>query len=220
MSDRINQTRKLASAVLYLHSCDFVHKNIRPDNILIFDPIALVSTDPKNITYPYAVGEPYLVGFDSVRKADAHSSMIRVEEWEKNIYLHPGGNRMAQGDEFTMRHDIYSLRVVLLEISVWGSFTDQGNHRIGRHFWEKPEKGPKKLLPPELLKNRYLEFARSQIPRTIGDKYLDVVVPCLELRGRLHMRSRLPKPRVPSMICRGHADRHKRFQNTKLVWGK
>jgi len=64
MSDRINLARKLASAVLYLHSCDLVHKNIRPANILIFDPIAQPGTDPRTITYPYAVGEPYLVGFD------------------------------------------------------------------------------------------------------------------------------------------------------------
>jgi hypothetical protein len=177
ISDRINLARKLASAVLYLHSCDFVHKNIRPANILIFDPIALADTDPETITYPYAVGEPYLVGFDSVRKADAHSSMIRVEEWEKNIYLHPDRHRMVKGDEFTMRHDIYSLGVVLLEISVWGSFTDFGSHGIGRHLWEK---GKKKLLPPELLKDKYLEFARSQIPRTMGNRYLDVVVSCLK----------------------------------------
>jgi len=177
MSDRINLARKLASAVLYLHSCDFVHKNIRPANILIFDPIGLAGTDSKTRTYPYTVGEPYLVGFDSVRKADGHSSMIRIEEWEKNIYLHPDRHRMAKGDEFTMRHDIYSLGVVLLEISVWGSFTDLGSHGIGRHLWDK---GKEKLLPPECLKDRYLEFARSQIPRTMGNKYLDVVVSCLE----------------------------------------
>jgi hypothetical protein len=141
VSDRINLARKLTSAVLYLHSCDVVHKNIRPAHILIFDPIAQTGTDSKTITYPYAVGEPYLVGFDSVRKADAHSSMIRVEEWEKNIYLHPDRHRMAKGDEFTMRHDIYSLGVVLLEIVVWGSFTDLGSHGIGRHPLGVPGEG-------------------------------------------------------------------------------
>ncbi|MCJ1351736.1 MAG: hypothetical protein MMC33_001720 [Icmadophila ericetorum] len=174
-SDRINLAHKLASAVLYLHSCNFVHKNIRPANVLIFDPILLADTDQKTITYPYAVGEPYLVGFDNVRKADAYSSMIRVEEWKKNIYLHPDRHRMEKSDEFTMCHDTYSLGVVLLEISVWSSFTD--SHGIGRHLWEK---GKEKLLAPELLQKKYLEFARSQIPRNMGNKYLDVVVSCLE----------------------------------------
>jgi len=179
ISDRIHLACKLASAVLYLHSCDFVHKNIRPANILIFDPIAIKGTDPT-ITYPDAVGEPYLVGFDSVRKADGKSNMIRVEEWQKNIYLHPDRHRMAPGDEFTMRHDIYSLGVVLLEISLWGSFTDLGSRGIGRYLWESLEKNKEKLREPGKLKDKYLQIAKSQIPRTLGNKYRDVAVSCLE----------------------------------------
>jgi hypothetical protein len=36
------------------------------------------------------------------------------------------------------------------------------------------------LLPPELLKDKYFEFARSQISRIMGNRYLDVVVSCLK----------------------------------------
>jgi hypothetical protein len=47
-------------------------------------------------------------------------------------------------------------------------------------LWESLEKGKEKLLPPESLKNKYLEIAKSLIPRNMGDKYRDVVVSCVE----------------------------------------
>ena len=181
MSDRINLARKIASAVLYLHSCNFVHKNIRPTNIIIFDPIPGEGTDPERIKYPYAVGEPYIVGFDSIRTADGHTDMILVEDWEKNIYLHPDRHRMNPGDEFTMRHDIYSLGVVLLEISLWGSFTDRSG--IGKYLWEdvkSSDEGKKSLRTAEGQKAMYLMLAHSLLPRAIGNKYRDVVISCLE----------------------------------------
>jgi diadenosine tetraphosphatase ApaH/serine/threonine PP2A family protein phosphatase len=76
--DRIALVRKLASAVLYVPSCGFVHKNIRPANILIFGSIVPEGTDPAKMAFPNVIREPFLVGFDSVRKATAASSMIRV----------------------------------------------------------------------------------------------------------------------------------------------
>jgi hypothetical protein len=44
--------------------------------------------------------------------------MIEVKEWKKNVYLHPDRHRMGVGDEYTVRHDVYSLGVVLLEIAL------------------------------------------------------------------------------------------------------
>lgn len=180
MSDRIDLARKLASAILYLHSCHFVHKNIRPTNIIIFDPIPGDGIDPKSMVYPYAVGEPYIVGFDEIRNADAATDMLLVEDWEKNIYLHPDRHRMQPGDEFTMRHDIYSLGVVLLEISLWNSFTNRAG--IGKYLWEDvrgSDAAKKVLLPAEELKAMYLKLAHAMVPRAIGNKYRDVVVSCL-----------------------------------------
>jgi hypothetical protein len=177
MSNRIDLARKLASAVLYMHSCGFVHKNIRPENILIFDAAAPAGTDAALLSYPNVIGEPFLIGFDSVRRATAASNMIRVEEWKKNIYLHPDRHRMAPGDEFTTRHDIYSLGVVLLEISLWSTFTHQTG--IGKYLWETRD-NVQMLRSPERLQTRYIEIAKSQVPRILGDKYRDVVVSCLE----------------------------------------
>ncbi|KAK0816764.1 hypothetical protein LTR75_003447 [Friedmanniomyces endolithicus] len=178
MSNRVALASKLASAVLYLHSCGFVHKNIRPSNILIFDDVVSHSARSSHTTHPYVTGEPYLMGFDSVRKADARSNMIRVEEWKKNIYLHPDRYRMQDGDEFTMVHDVYSLGVVLLEIALWASMTEVSS--FGKALWASLEKGKERILEPEKMREKYIELAKYYVPRCIGDKYRDVVVSCLE----------------------------------------
>lgn len=67
--------------VLVLHSASLVHKQIRPDNVVIFENSPLSTSNPgiqKSPTqrqgYPYNLGKPFLVGFDSVRKVDAASS--------------------------------------------------------------------------------------------------------------------------------------------------
>jgi hypothetical protein len=180
LGDRVLLARKLASAVLYMHTCDFVHKNIRPDNVLIFTDDVPPGEDSAEYTYPRVIGEPFLVGFDNVRKAIAASNMIKVEDWKKNIYLHPDRHRMGAGDEYTVRHDVYSLGVVLLEIAMWGSFTDQRPRKMARYVWQDDGTQPAAPLSPEDLKERYLKLAKSVVPRQIGTKYADIVVSCLE----------------------------------------
>ncbi|KAH0565038.1 hypothetical protein GP486_001564, partial [Trichoglossum hirsutum] len=177
INDRINLARKIASAVLYVHSCGFVHKNIRPSNIIIFEPETdpkLSSTEARFIRYPYSIGEPYLVGFEGIRRAEAGSQRLGVANWEQNIYLPPERHRLAKGDEFTMQHDVYSLGVVLLEIAIWSAFTDRKG--IGKRLWKKPEQGPQEeekeeeILAPEALQNEFIRLANSQIPRLLGNR--------------------------------------------------
>jgi serine/threonine protein kinase len=163
-----------------MHTCDFVHKNIRPDNVLIFTDDVPPGEDSAEYTYPRVIGEPFLVGFDNVRKAIAASNMIKVEDWKKNIYLHPDRHRMGAGDEYTVRHDVYSLGVVLLEIAMWGSFTDQRPGKMARYVWQDAGTRAAAPLSPEDLKKRYLKLAKSVVPRQIGTKYADIVVSCLE----------------------------------------
>lgn len=173
ISDRVNLAKKIASAVLYIHSCGFVHKNIRADNIIVFEPVSKSAAASTASTFPESIGEPYLVGYDGVRKADARSSMIGEEDWERKVYLDPQRHRMQDGDEFTMRHDIYSLGVVLLEVACWSSFTNRTE--IGKYIWTQDGN----LLAPNRLHGKFEELARRRIPPTLGNKYLDVVISCL-----------------------------------------
>lgn len=180
LSDRVALARGIASAVLYMHTCGFVHKSIRPDNILIFEKVVDAGADQAKHHYPYVVGEPFLVGFDSLRRAVAASNMIKVEEWKKNVYLHPDRHRMTKGDEYTVRHDLYSLGVVLLEIAMWGCFTDERTNGMAKCVWHVAQGARLSPLSPDDLKAKYLKLAKFQIPRYIGAKYAEIVVSCLE----------------------------------------
>ncbi|KAF8539318.1 hypothetical protein BDD12DRAFT_882701 [Trichophaea hybrida] len=177
LDERINLAKKIASAVFYVHSADFVHKNVRTDNIIILEPI----TDPESPSkkyrqFPRAIGEPYLVGYDGVRKVDAETKRLPVGEQGKRIYLHPDRHRLAVGDEYRMKHDVYSLGVVLLEVAIWKSFVDAKGNVTEKHL--KTAKGD--LLPPNDLQRVFVAMAQSQIPRYLGAKYKDAVVACLK----------------------------------------
>jgi len=166
INERLNVAKKLASALLYVHSCDLVHKNIRADNVVIF------STKGQKL-YPRAIGEPYLFDYESVRKSEADSTRAVVADWERNIYLSP--KRQSDSNvvlEFTMQHDIFSLGIVLLEIGLWSSVTDERG--IGAALWENG-----KLLESSKRKEVNIDLATRNVPRTMGDKYKEVVLSCL-----------------------------------------
>ncbi|EXM03468.1 hypothetical protein NOF04DRAFT_21383 [Fusarium oxysporum II5] len=182
LNHRITLAKSVVVAIFILHSAGFVHKQIRPDNIVIFDkaPDTSLSTgtvDPAKQIYPYSIGTPFLVGFDNVRKVDAASLMLPIEEWEKTIYLSPERQRLQPGDEFNMRHDLYSLGVVLLEIAFWASFQDKKSSQLGKIIWR--DAGQSDLCGPEELKKIYMSLAKGSVPRVIGQKYADVVMACL-----------------------------------------
>jgi len=177
LDQRINLAKKIASAVFYVHSAAFVHKNVRADNIIILEPVTDVEASKKKYhQFPRAVGEPYLVGYDGVRKDDAETKRLSVGEEGKRVYLHPDRHRLAVGDEYRMKHDVYSLGVMLLEIATWSSFVDAEGNVTERRL--KDARGD--LLPPGDLQRVFLTKAQSQIPRHLGAKYKEAVVACLK----------------------------------------
>lgn len=168
LSDRVTLAKKIASGLLFVHAGGFVHKKVNPTNIFVFET--------ETGAYPGHIGEPYLTGFDLVRRADQASARLATEDWRENIYLHPDRHRLQPGDEFTMLHDIYSLGVVLLEIACWSSFIDRG--RIGKYLLSKDDKS--QLLGPDSLKKQYIRLAEKHIPPHLGSNYSELVKSCLE----------------------------------------
>ncbi|TGJ76810.1 hypothetical protein E0Z10_g10829 [Xylaria hypoxylon] len=179
LNQRISLAKRIVKAVFVLHAAGFVHKQIRPDNVVIFDRISTrtpieAHSSAERTKYPYALGEPFLVGFDSARKVDAASLMLSVEDWKKSIYLSPERHRLQQGNEFQMHHDIFSLGVLLLEMAFWASFQDRGS-QLGKRVW----KDGTTLRSPGELKSVYLSLASGAVPRLMGQKYADAVAACL-----------------------------------------
>lgn len=178
LTDRVNLAKKITSGLLFVHAAGFLHKKVNPTSVVVFDR--------KDEKYPDQLGEPFLVGYDQIRKADHASARLKVEDWKENIYLHPVRHRLRPGDEFTALHDIHSLGIVLLEIACWSSFTNRNG--IGKHLWvpQTVKKDGKDvasrpmLMPPDKLKEQYLRLAKKKIPPVLGTSYYEVVVSCLE----------------------------------------
>lgn len=181
--------RQLAGAVSFVHTCDFVHKNIRPETVLVFPDEAC------------PLGSAYLLGFYSFRSVNFHTLRTGDAAWDRNLYRHPSRQGIFAQDTYSMQHDVYSLGVCLLELGFWKSFV----------LYERPE--PKhedgedggsdanwKPLPSDVLglgvedfafmgnqamqsspriKDHLVGMARSRLPMCMGDKYTAVVVTCL-----------------------------------------
>ena len=110
LSDRFMLASQLAKSLYYIHMFSFVHKNLRPENILIM----------KGLEAP--IGHPYLVGFEHFRAAEGNTSRLGDTTWELNLYRHPRRQGDRPEEAYVMQHDIYSLGVCLLEIGLWQSF--------------------------------------------------------------------------------------------------
>lgn len=189
INNRLRLASQLAQSVLYVHTAKLVHKNIRPETILIMEPPANAD---KKTKYPYTIGYPVLFGFSKVREIEVESEFIGDHDWEKNIYRHPQRQGLHPEDKYNILHDVYSLGVCLLEISLWTSFviwdSASGECRDNGDIcsiFEKSTGGKdsagqmRKLKPPLAIQKAFIRKAQQAIPRIIGEKFKDIVVSCL-----------------------------------------
>jgi serine/threonine protein kinase len=206
LDHRLEVAKQLARSVIYLHGAKFVHKNIRPETILV-----TMKANKK-------IGHPYLIGFEQLRAMNDRSLLRGDNYWYKNLYRHPERQGLYPQDEYNMRHDIYSLGVCLLEIGLWESFIEWLEFdqlaKVGRglcdgtksirtnpvcfcipdlihalnnlpHLDSNKFKRPDNSLlnnskeRAEAMKEVYLALADEVLPAKMGTKYSDIVSACL-----------------------------------------
>ncbi|OJJ31966.1 hypothetical protein ASPWEDRAFT_43971 [Aspergillus wentii DTO 134E9] len=167
LSERFRIAKEVARSVCYMHTHGFVHKNIRPETILLLQSEST------------GFGSSFLLGFGNFRSADGRTLQAGDSDWEKNLYRHPRRVGLVPEDEYIMQHDIYSLGVCLLEVGLWETFVlydDQGGN---------PRPSP--ILNLELdnleqlasIKEHLVSLTRNILPRRMGTKYARVVETCL-----------------------------------------
>lgn len=186
LSERFTLARQMAVAVSYVHLYGFVHKNIRPETVLLCHPQlpgCILSTGAG--IAEVARETVALVGFDVLRNAEGKTSLKGDDDWEKNLYRHPQRQGLLLDVDYEMRHDIYSLGVCLLEIGLWESFVDCGAGSgapllgPGLGVSDGGMSGPELLKGPERVKGRLLRLARGLLRRKMGTVYGKVVETCL-----------------------------------------
>ena len=203
LSERLLLAKTLATAVFYMHTSKLVHKNIRPETIMVL-PVAAAasvntSTDPsandnarqsKTAHFPYVLGRPVFVGFDNVRQVETAWASKRngTLSWEEDIYQHPSRHGATAARYYSVQHDVYSLGVVLIEIALWQSLIvfdeEMQDFKPNGVLWRKAASKVEGLKRGENGAGEavmaFLEkLARLEVPVVMGDKYRKVILSCL-----------------------------------------
>ncbi|KAF2488145.1 hypothetical protein BDY17DRAFT_245033, partial [Neohortaea acidophila] len=168
LTERVHLAQQLAAAVNYVHTLDFVHKNIRPENLIGFGDARL---------NPF-----FLIGFEQVRSADGRTYLQGDTEWQKSLYRHPERQGLFVQERFTMQHDIYSLGVCLLEIGLWDSFMlyeEDGKTPVPNPTLLGYTRAELKIVRAAAVKDLLVDLARRRLPGVMGESYSEVVVNCL-----------------------------------------
>ena len=167
LSDRFNLASELARAIHSVHLFGFVHKNIRPESIL------LLGNDESSI------GSAFLIGFDSFRMASGKTLRRGEASWERCLYQHPDRIGTVSSEDYIMQHDIYSLGVCLLELGLWESFVSYPDDQWISGNQESSSEHVFGSSQGLLFQERLLQLARGELRRRMGTRYSDVVVTCL-----------------------------------------
>lgn len=171
---RFRLAKLLARSVSFLHSAGIVHKNMRPETVLLLMP------DPGSA--PDTIGTPFLVGFERFRHADDHTYMMEDGDWKKDLYRHPRRQGEYPEERYRMQHDIYSLGVCLLEIGLGVSFV----HFSGEYAVPAPSLSIADHLENKDRKVRAFDIKRvlekaaeTLLPGCMGTVYTRLVLSCL-----------------------------------------
>lgn len=178
LNEKVDIAQCLANSVLFVHTANYVHKNMRPDTIVVFQ------TDDE--TKPIV---SFLVGLENFRPAEGQTWLLGDQLWEKDLYRHPQRQGVRPQENYVMQHDIYSLGVCLLEVGVWTSFVTRTESssplipcpelEIGRLLTQRNHE--KRASD---VKRRLIDMANEFLPGNMGNKYTDVVLSCLKCLDR------------------------------------
>ncbi|KAJ3761246.1 hypothetical protein EV360DRAFT_80416 [Lentinula raphanica] len=171
---RIRFAVEISMAVMFTHSAGLVHKSIYPDNVLILE-----NPDVDQCKCPVAV-ENHL-GFDAARLRDlsAYSEQVPETDDMRKLYHHPdrqdasmeGGHVVRYG----IRHDMYSLGIVLLELGMWKPV-----HKITRTLHDLAKNVTGTKPDPKKWQEALISAADANLAGAVGSKYTDAVLCCLK----------------------------------------
>ena len=113
---RINLCNQLATAVLQTMTLALVHKNIRPENIL------LLPAESSAGTISGSTPAVVLTGWQYARQVEHGVTNFRGETTlQRKVYQHPERQVVEAERKYTMAHDLYSLGVCMVEMLTWES---------------------------------------------------------------------------------------------------
>ena len=140
---RFELAKKLMYSIVVVHTCGWLHKNIRSNNIFFFPPRPSGKEGFENNRKD--IGRPYIMGYgqsrpDDVPESSQHGKVMKDQYFSRhhegdshvdtkpafNIYQHPD-KAADPAHRFRHSYDIYSMGLVLLEIGLWQNLQASDN---------------------------------------------------------------------------------------------
>ncbi|KAI9758161.1 MAG: hypothetical protein M4579_003135 [Chaenotheca gracillima] len=190
LNDRMHLARQISEAVLLVHRSELVHKNIRPDTVLVFPKDS--DFESESISTSADLDLLVLTDWSMLREASGVSSRRSEQDLLKNLYRHPHRQSLQIERRYNMGHDIYSLGVCLLEIGLWQPLiaSGDGESTLSNLYQEtavsldlvRPENSTsvKELTSNPLVVQQVLQgLASRELPQRMGLTFTKVVVACL-----------------------------------------
>ncbi|KAJ5480513.1 hypothetical protein N7530_006022 [Penicillium desertorum] len=159
LGTRFRLAQSLARTIYLLHSSGWLHKSIRPTNIILFQHPG---------TNAPIFETPYLGGFIFSRPDDRDEPTFHERSAgpsENQLYRSPEVQSPSNARRFLASDDVYSFGLVLLEIAFWKPLVAiEGRNDVNSR---------------ELLDMQKIAAAVSSLPRSMGRIYSEVVENCL-----------------------------------------
>lgn len=165
LGERFGIAKDLANSLFQLHSHNWLHKNLRSDNIL-FCGYESKRNEKQTVHYTITSG-PYVIGFHHGRpEGDEFFSDNPSSEMDSEALLYRHPNYKPGESRFRRAFDCYGLAIVLIELALWSPAKDvKGKGKevgplIGkslRHVFDKRYSRPL----AQSMGNAYMEAARA-----------------------------------------------------------
>ena len=172
LNTRLLWALNLAETVLQLHTAGWLHKGIRPDNIVFLFPEGVdkleghqLAGDGKRALDHLHITKPYLAGYEYAREdfPTAFSENVVVP----SCYRYTFAQSEAQVS-FRADFDTYALGLVLIELVMWTELSAF----LDIH--------PAEAIPKQLLETRILADVHSKLSFSLPRSFADAILLCLE----------------------------------------
>lgn len=122
LGHRFKLALRIAETLMTTQNCGWMHKGIRPENIVFF------TVSQKSVT------DPYLLGWEYSRSGEKGQKTEPIRTWntDSDLYQHPDYFVEVTGPEesrYKPYFDHYQLGCVLLEIGMWRLLGDLGRRK-------------------------------------------------------------------------------------------
>ena len=194
---RFRLAQEIQEAVFSVNTAQFVHKNIRPDTIVLFSkaskPPQPTRPDEIRLLDESLLSPAYLTNWTMLRETSATSHRHGDKEWDRNFYRHYHRQGTKPQERYQIKYDIYSLGVCLLEIGLWESFvvidprtkqaelSDFFHTAALQHGRAKEDdfRNLESLCASDIPQRMLVGIAKQLLPKCMGRAFTKLVVACL-----------------------------------------